>query len=237
MKNIVLIFAGGTGQRMNLASGLPKQFLLINDKPIIIHTLELFSKHKEIDGIVVVCLKEYIDDLYYSIEQYSVKKIISIVEGGDTGQKSIFNGLSFIRKYSKINPYVVIHDGVRPLVTYDEISKALSCAYLNGNAVSISKATETILYKEQYANILNREKCFHVKAPQIFKFKDIYDLHIKAQNDCLEFIDSASMVAHYGKKLYFTECSNNNIKLTTPKDFYMVQALMQAKKVESIFGV
>lgn len=237
LKNIALIFAGGTGQRMNLVSGMPKQFLLINDKPIIIHTLEIFSKHQEIDGIVVVCLKEYINDLHCSIKQYSIKKIISIVEGGNTGQKSIFNGLDSIKKYSKINPYIVIHDGVRPLITHDEISKGLSCAYLKGNAISISKATETILYNEQEASILNRDKCFHVKAPQIFQFQDIYNLHMMAQKDCFEFIDSASMASHYGKELYFVECSNNNIKLTTPKDFYMVQALMQAQTIESIFGV
>ncbi|MCR6585065.1 2-C-methyl-D-erythritol 4-phosphate cytidylyltransferase [Campylobacter insulaenigrae] len=237
MKTIALIFAGGTGQRMNISSGLPKQFLLIEDKPVIIHTLEIFSNHRDIDGIIVVCLREYIDELYHNLKKYSVKKVIEIVDGGSSGQKSIFNGLVVIKEKLQINPYVLIHDGVRPLITSEEISKSLLCAYANGNSVSYSKMTETVLYKTKNAEILNRDKCFHVKAPQIFKFNDIYDLHVKAQEECLEFIDSASMAFHYGLELYFTECSNNNIKLTTPKDFYMIQALMQAKKIESIFGV
>lgn len=237
MKTIALIFAGGTGQRMNIASGIPKQFLLIKDKPVIIHTLEIFSHHKEVDGIVVVCLKEYINDLYRNIEKYSIKKIIEITNGGLSGQHSIFNGLRLIRKKFKINPYVLIHDGVRPLVTSEEISQNLLCAYINGNSISCSKMTETVLHKTTNIEILDRDKCFHIKAPQIFRLNDIYDLHIKAQKEGLEFIDSASMAFHYGIKLYFTECSNSNIKLTTPKDFYMIEALMQAKKIESIFGV
>ncbi|EAL2285096.1 2-C-methyl-D-erythritol 4-phosphate cytidylyltransferase [Campylobacter coli] len=237
MNTIALIFAGGTGQRMNISSGLPKQFLLIEDKPVIIHTLEVFSNHKEIDGIVVVCLKDYIDELYQNIKKYSIKKIIEITNGGLSGQQSIFNGLTLIKKIVKTNPYVLIHDGVRPLVTNKEISQSLSCAYANGNSISCSKMIETVLYKAKNIEILNRDKCFHIKAPQIFKLNDIYDLHIKSQKEDLEFIDSASMAFHYGLELYFTECSNNNIKLTTPKDFYMIQALMQVKKVESIFGV
>ncbi|MFX3627517.1 IspD/TarI family cytidylyltransferase [Campylobacter sp. LH-2024] len=239
MKNIVLIFAGGMGQRMGSSGALPKQFLLINNKPIIIHTLELFSQLKEIDSIVVVCLKEYIKVLEKYIKEYAVEKVATIVSGGTTGQESIFNGLLTIKKieYCEDNN-IIIHDGVRPLVSSKEILRSINCANLNGNAINISPMTETVLIKkENQSEIVDRNICYHIKAPQIFKFKDIFDFHIRAKNDCREFIDSASMASYYGKKLFFVECSNDNIKLTTPKDFYLMQALIQAKSVEDIFGI
>lgn len=240
MRNIVLIFAGGVGQRMRFSdsSVTPKQFLLIDGKPVIIHTLEIFSKLSEVDYIVVVCLKEYIENLEKYIEKYSIKKIFKIIPGGASGQQSIFNGLLTIKTNCSSNDNIIIHDGVRPLVSSKEVLDCIKCANANGNAISISVMTETVLIKDNYqSDIIDRNRCFHIKAPQIFKFKDIFQFHNQALEEKKEFIDSASMAYYYGKKLFFVECSNDNIKLTTPKDFYLMQALIQAKTVENIFGI
>ncbi|WP_416825116.1 IspD/TarI family cytidylyltransferase, partial [Helicobacter ganmani] len=154
MKNIVVIFAGGTGQRMNHKSGIPKQFLTIGGIPVIIHTLKIFESHHKIDKILVVCLESYIPKLQAEISKYQISKIAEIIPGGVSGQESIFLGLQCAKKYSK-NPrdIVLIHDGVRPLITHEEITQNLACVEQHGNAISASKTYETIALKGEAGEI------------------------------------------------------------------------------------
>ena len=126
--NIAVIFAGGIGSRMR-RTGMPKQFLMLGDKPVLIRTIEVFSKNKDVDGIVVVCHKDYINYLGDLIKQFSIQKIIGVVNGGRTGQESIYNGLSFLVEKTKNenieNPLVLLHDGVRPFIRDELVSRCV----------------------------------------------------------------------------------------------------------------
>ena len=181
--NIALIFAGGIGKRMN-TTGIPKQFLKLYGKEIIVYTLEIFENNKNIDGIVISCLKEKIDDLKRTIEKNNLKKVVSIIPGGNTGQESIYNGLKEIEKRYSKDDIVLIHDGVRPLINNDTINDNINLVKEKGNAITTAPAIETIVRLENENNIIkdifNRSECFMARAPQSFILNDILDAHEKA---------------------------------------------------------
>ena len=235
--NIVVIFAGGTGQRMNSVS-LPKQFLKVHDKPIIVHTIEKFQNTSSIDKIVVVSIASYIDEVKRLKEVYNLTKIASIVEGGASGQLSIYNGLVEAKKISTSNDDIVlIHDGVRPLIDEETINENIECVKNNGNAITISKAIETVVVinDDVVENVLDRHFCNLARAPQSFYLKDILECHKKALNDSrTDFIDSAMLMKTYGHKLHTVLGPVNNIKITTPMDFFMFKAILDAKENEQI---
>ena len=236
--NIALIFAGGTGSRMNTKSR-PKQFLELHGKPIIIYTLEKFENHPLIDSIVVVCLKTWISFLNKLIKKYNLTKICSVIPGGETGQQSIYNGLCEVERLYDTDSVVLIHDGVRPLIDEETITNNINCVLENGNAITVSPAIETITIREnknEVGKIIDRSRCQMAKAPQSFLLKDILDCHRRAHKDnYTEAIDSASLFSHYGHKLYTVIGSNENIKITTPADFFMFRAFMDAKENSQIF--
>ena len=231
--NIAIIFAGGTGQRMNTKSK-PKQFLEMHGKPVIIYTLEHFQNHPAIDAIVIVCLRSWIPYCKDLIRQYGINKTVSIVPGGRTGQESIFLGLKEARKKYGDGAVVLIHDGVRPLINEKIITDCLSCLAKNGNAITVAPAIETIFVKKEdgtIGSIFKRSACEMAKAPQCFCLKDIYEAHLKAKADHKnDFIDSADLMQHYGYPLHSVEGPSENIKITTPVDFYVFRALIDAKE-------
>ena len=160
--NIGLIFAGGTGQRMNTKT-LPKQFLELHGKPIIIYTIEIFENHQNIDEIVVVCVEEWIEYLKRLLDKFHIKKVKAIVPGGSTGQLSIRNGIYKINDLYPNNSIVLIHDGVRPLISERLINNLLDTVKEKGNAITVSPAIETIIEKDESGTsvkrILNRNIC------------------------------------------------------------------------------
>lgn len=239
--NIAVIFAGGTGQRMNTASK-PKQFLELHGKPIIIYTLEYFQKHSQIDDIIVVCLSSWIDYCKDLLYKYHITKVLKVVPGGNSGQESIFNGLEAAHQISNDkNTVVLIHDGVRPLINEKLITDCIDMVKNEGNAVTVSPAIETILIKNSdgsIGNILKRSDCEMAKAPQCFYLNDIYKCHLKAQEEGkIDFIDSASLMQYYGYKLNAIEGPMENIKITTPSDFYIFRAIMDARENLQILGL
>ncbi len=238
--NIALIFAGGTGQRMN-SKTVPKQFLELHGKPILIYTIEQFEFHPQIDGVVVVCLKEWIERLRELINKFGLKKIKAVLPGGQTGQESIFNGVKWIFEHYPPETGVLVHDGVRPLIDSETISADIECLCKNGNAVTVTPAQETIAIdndEEIVGRILNRDRCKIARAPQCFPIKVLYEAHIKAKTENLNgFIDSASLMQHNGMKLYMVEGPVYNIKITTPSDFYVFRAIMDAMENSQIFGL
>lgn len=239
--NIALVFAGGTGQRMNTASK-PKQFLELHGKPIIIYTLEYFQKHSQIDGIVVVCLESWIDYCENLLKKYQIDKVLKIVPGGNSGQESIFNGLEAAHQISvNEQDIVLIHDGVRPLINEALITNCIASVKKHGNAITVSPAIETILLKTEdgdIGNILKRSECEMAKAPQCFYLNDIYSCHLKAKAAGKDdFIDSASLMQYYGYKLNAVEGPLENIKITTPADFYIFRAIMDARENLQILGL
>ena len=235
-----LIFAGGSGTRMNSKSR-PKQFLQFYGKELIIHTLENFQNHDEIDGIAVVCIEEWIPYLNKLLEKYGIDKVKAIVSGGVTGQESIFKGLKAIKTFDKDEKSIVlIHDGVRPFINEDVISSCIKTVKEKRSAITVVPATETIITSEdgKISTITDRSKCCLARAPQCFYLDDILDAHNKAIKDGnLNIIDSASLMKFYGHELYTVQGNADNIKITTPADFYTFKALYEVRENQQIFGL
>lgn len=231
--NIGLIFAGGTGSRMNVKT-TPKQFLTLHGKEIIIHTLEHFEECKQIDSIIVVCIEPWIEYLKELLMKYSIKKVKWIVEGGETGQDSIYNGVKTIYKECPHNSIVLVHDGVRPLIDTEVIENNIACVEKFGTAITVVPSIETVIMvneNECIEKIADRKQCMMAKAPQSFYLKELMDAHQKARKEGKhDFVDSASIMSYYGYKLKTVQGSYENIKITTPSDYYIFRALSEAKE-------
>ena len=239
--NIALIFAGGTGIRMNSVAQ-PKQFLQLYGKEIIIHTIENFEKHSDIDGIVVVCIEGWIPFLRTLLDKYKIEKVKWIIPGGETGQESIYRGLSSIKNNVPDDSVVLIHDGVRPLITQKLISDCIASVIAHGNAITVTPEIETVVSINsndgKIMSITDRSNCFHAKAPQCFRLIDILKAHESAQKDGhINMIDSASLMKHYGYELYTVQGDFENIKITTASDFYIFRALYEARENSQVFGL
>ena len=220
-----------------------EQFLELNGIPIIIRTIEHFENHPEIDRICVVCIESWIPQLQKLLRRYEMTKIMDVIPGGCTGQESIFNGLKAIEQHQLDGDktIVLIHDGVRPLINEEIITENIRCVKENGNAITTVPATETIAMIDDSAcitEIKNRSCCMIARAPQSFYLKDIIQAHHRAMEEGIaaDMIDSAMMMAHYGYRLYTVEGPQENIKVTTPSDFYVCQALLQAKENSQVWG-
>ena len=238
MSNISVIFAGGSGKRMNTVAR-PKQFLELNGKPIIIYTLELFDNHTQIDGIVVVCIESWIPFLQKMLKKFEINKVIGIVPGGETGQDSIYNGLVTAAKHFSDDSIVLIHDGVRPLIVEQTITDNIEMARQKGNCITCVPATETFVVKQDDGslNIPARDHSLIARAPQTFILADILEAHEKARRiNKHDFIDSCTMMSHYGHQMHTIIGPMENIKITTPTDFFIFRAMVQVHENQQIFG-
>lgn len=241
--NTAIIFAGGSGQRMN-TNGIPKQFLQVFGKPILIWTLEKFQDSKVIDDIILVILEDYLEEAKELIKRYHITKVVDVILGGSTGQESIYKGISRAKEiYSEDSKdsIVFIHDGVRPFITEELIESCLDSVVKNGSAIAVSPAIETIVQlsdNKQIQNVYDRSSCYHAKAPQCFYLDDLYSAHLKAiEENNYSFIDSASIMSHYGYNIYTVLTNSDNIKITTSKDYYFMKALIQAYENMQILGI
>lgn len=240
--NIALIFAGGSGTRMN-SRGTPKQFLEVNGAPIIIHTLEHFEHHPEIDAICVVCIEGWINRLHKYLKRFEIEKVIAVVPGGKDGQESIRNGLYCIRERCGVDDdtIVLIHDGVRPLINEQVITDNIASVKRFGSAVTVVPATETIVRiteEGKLSTVADRSHCRIARAPQSYYLKDILSAHAQALKDGIasQMVDSANLMTHYGHELAIVEGPVENIKVTTPTDFYTCRAYLQKKEDSQIWG-
>ena len=239
MTTNVLIFAGGVGNRMN-SLAKPKQFLQLYGKEIIIHTLENFQNNPNIDGIVVVCKDNWIDFLKKLLKKYDIDKVKWVVPGGDTGQLSIFNGLCELEKHVPKDSIVLVHDGVRPFITDKLISDCIESVEKDGSAITVVPAIETIVSLDgnEIQTITDRSKCYMAKAPQCFRLGELLDSHRKALKEGIKnMIDSASLMKYYGHSLHTVLGNYDNIKITTPTDFYTSRALYEVRENQQIFGL
>lgn len=233
--NHAVIFAGGTGTRMN-SRNLPKQFLKIYGKPVIIHTLEVFEKSDIIDNIVVVIVKGWEEYLKTLLEQYRIKKVRTVVSGGDTGQQSIYNGLKKLD-----SGVVIIHDGVRPFITSKLIEDNINLAKEKKIAITCVKAKETLVSVEnnKISCVLNRDISYMARAPQTFDIELLKSAHNKAiEESNYSFVDSCAIVKHYFPEfeLNVVECGSENIKITTQEDFYLAKAMFSLEEDEQLYG-
>ena len=237
--NIAVIFAGGSGRRMHTKSR-PKQFLEYQGKPIIIYTIELFDNHPMIDGIVVACVKEWIPFLEKMLKKFEINKVKRIVSGGETGQGSIYNGLVAAKEISQgKDDVVLIHDGVRPLITEQTITDNIEMVKSEGSCITCIPATETFIVTQPDGGleIPTRANSLIARAPQSFYLKDILDAHEQARNEGRhDFIDSCSMMHHYGHRLGKVIGPMENIKITTPTDYFVFKAMVEVHENQQIFG-
>lgn len=244
--NIAVIYAGGTGQRMNSKSR-PKQFLYVQGKPILIHTLEHFQIHPMIDVIVLVCLKDWIDYCEKILTKYGITKVKKIIPGGETRQESIFYGLKAAYEICQEKDCIVIqNDAVRPLINTELITKCIEQVKEKGSAITVARGTERIFKNSTNGEIesivLTPEKYRMARAPQCFYLTEIYDCYIKyksenKKNFASDSVDSIYLMQHYGYKLNVIEGPNENIKITTPLDFYIFKAILDFRENLQIVGL
>lgn len=237
--NIAVIFAGGSGQRMH-SKDMPKQFLEMHKKPIIIYTLEFFENNPEIDAIVISCIEEWMSYLQELLYKYRIEKVKKIVPGGETGQMSIYNGLKAAKEVSKGQKTIVlIHDGVRPFISDKVIYDNIASVKKYGSAITTSVVQETILVvndDESINYVPDRCNSRVAKAPQSFWLNDILEGHYKAQKEGkFNYIDSCTLMKHYGYQLFLVDGPKENIKITTPNDFFTMRALLDAKENMQIY--
>ena len=231
MKNIAVIFAGGTGERMG-ENKIPKQFLVVEDKPVLVYTLEHFQRHERIDGIVLVALRGWIDYCHEMIETWHLDKVLAVVPGGVSSQQSILRGLEAAREHCGEDVVTLIHDGVRPLIDGRTITRCIDGVKRYGSAITVSPQMETVLYgatADGPCQIIDRDKCQVARAPQCFYLRDILAAHHRALADHrLRFIDSASLMQYYGYTLHSVRGPMENIKITTALDFQVFCAIAAA---------
>lgn len=231
--NVAVVFAGGTGSRMNL-DNLPKQFLTYRDKPILIYTLERFQNHKEIDGIIIVMLSEWIEYTWELVRQYEISKVSAVVPGGETGLLSRFSGLLKAEELYSEDTVILMHDGVRPFIDKDTISKDIASVKEHGSAITVAPSVETVALKTEnglIGEILDRSLCQLAKAPQCFYLKDLLEAHREVlKSGKTDLIDTAFLMQSQGYPLFTVEGRPENIKITTPNDYYTFCALINSDK-------
>lgn len=239
--NIAIIFAGGSGVRMG--AGVPKQFLEINGKPVIIHTLQLFQYHREIDKIYVSIIAAYQDYMEELVEEYRLSKVAAVLPGGETAQDSIYNALKQAESENPADSVVLIHDGVRPFISRELISDNIRCVKEKGNAITCTPCYETILISRsgtEVEDVPARKHAFSAQAPQSFRLGEIIAAHdvVRARPEKYEnMVDACTIIRSQGITAHMVEGNRGNIKVTTPEDVYMFRALLQYKENEQAFGL
>lgn len=238
--NIALLIAGGSGARMN--QDIPKQFLNVNDRPVIVYTLEAFQKHSDVDAIAVVCIDGWETILSAYAKQFGITKLKHIIPGGECGQASIRNGVYELEKHYDKDDIVLIHDAIRPMVSQEIISDAIVKAQKYGSAIAAIPCAEAMLVVEdQDGDVITSQETFprdHLKrtqTPQAFPIGKICDVHRKAvEAGVLNSVASCTLMIEMGEKVHFSAGSEKNIKLTTTEDIDVFKALLQAKRSEWI---
>lgn len=231
--NIAIIIAGGNGQRMN--QEIPKQFININDKPIIIYTLEAFQKHPNIDEIGVVCIDGWHEILKAYARQYGITKIKWVASGGANGQTSIRNGVFEAEKRYNDNDILLIHDAIRPMVSQEIISDCIIQCERHGSAISVLPCNTAVLHKdseEDSATVVPRSELAMTQTPQGFPLKTLVSAHKEAlEKGITNSIASCTMMIELGRTVHFSIGSETNIKLTTQDDLKIFKALLRLNEM------
>ena len=232
--NIALIIAGGVGQRTN--QDIPKQFINVNDKPVIVYTLEAFQNHKDIDAIEVVCLDGWHDILSAYAKQFNITKLHKIVSGGENGQASIRNGVYSISESFSEDDIILVHDAIRPMISEEIITDCINTCKEYGSAITSIPCAEAMLYttdKVQSDKIISRDELLRTQTPQAFSVGRLKAAHEEAlKRGITNSVASCTLMIELGERIYFSKGSEKNIKLTTADDFEIFRALLTAKNAD-----
>lgn len=232
--NIALIIAGGSGNRMG--QDIPKQFMYVENAPIIIHTLQCFERHPDIALIAVVCLAGWETVLRSYANQYNITKLQYIFPGGNSGMESIHNGIYGLKEAGCADDdLVLIHDAVRPLLSQDIISSNIAICKAYGYAITGIKCREAILEsKDGFSSTTSipRDMLIRTQTPQTFRLKNIIDVHEEAaKNGIIQSVASCTLCAELGnREMHIVPGSEKNIKVTTVEDIEILKALMHTSK-------
>ena len=232
MANIGLIIAGGSGNRMH--QDIPKQFITVYERPVIVYTLEAFQNHPEIDAIAVVCIEGWEQVLWAYAKQFNISKLQYVVQGGKNGQDSIRNGVYELEKHFAADDVVLIHDAIRPMVSAEIISDCISKTKKYGNAITVIPCAEAMMQTEDGVVSVGsypRDNLKRTQTPQGFKIGNICDLHRRAlEAGITNSVASCTLMIEMGHQVYFSAGSEKNIKLTTVEDIDIFKALLKAKR-------
>ena len=223
---------GGSGNRMH--QDIPKQFITVNERPVIVYTLEVFEKHPEIDFIAVVCIEGWEQVLWAYAKQFNITKLKYVIPGGDNGQSSIRNGVFELEKHFDKDDLVLIHDAIRPMVSAEIISDNIRVALEKGNAITVIPCAEAMMLTDDGVvsnGSYPRDGLKRTQTPQAFKLGDICNLHRDAlKKNITNSVASCTLMIEMGKQVYFSAGSEKNIKLTTVEDIDIFKALLHAKR-------
>lgn len=236
MLNYAVIIAGGSGARMG--QSIPKQFINVYDKPVLIYTLESFQRHNSVDAIVVVCIEGWENVVEAYAKQFDIDKLLCIVSGGNTGQESIRNGVFALEGIAKDEDLIIIHDGIRPLVEPSVLSDVVAVATEWGNSVTSMPYNEQIfVIDEDDPSVTNqyipRETLRRVSTPQAYRFGLIDSAYHRAFSEGIGIEGSHytnTMMVELGETLHFAKGSDKNIKLTTKDDLELFKAYIKQEK-------
>ena len=228
MKNYVILLAGGSGKRMQ--SEIPKQFIEVKGKPIIVYTLEKFQNNSQIEGIAVVCVKDWAEHLKQLLEQYGLTKVRWVIEGGDTGHDSIRNGVFFLRDKLEPDDFIIVHDAVRSVLPRKAVDEVIRVAHENGNASSSIACHPPIVYTEDFRSGIkdvDREHVMLTASPQAYRYSLALECYKLAEKENKHgFTFTSSLLIHYGHRVYFAKGTTSNKKITKPEDLALFEALL-----------
>lgn len=229
MKNYVVLLAGGVGKRMG--ADIPKQFLEVEGKPIIVYTIEGFQRNEQIEKIVVVCVKDWVEHLKGLIAKYSLTKAEWIIEGGNTGHDSIRNGIFFLKNKINEDDFVIVHDAVRPVIPQKAIDEVIRVAHEKGNASSSIVCHPPIVCTDDFESgitDIDREHVMLTASPQAFQYSLALKCYQQAEDENLhDTTFTSSLLIHCGERVYFAKGTSSNIKITKKEDLALFAALLK----------
>lgn len=232
MANIGLVIAGGSGNRMH--QDIPKQFITVHERPVIVYTLEAFQNHPEIDAIAVVCIEGWEQVLWAYAKQFNITKLKYVVPGGKNGQDSIRNGVYELEKHFDKDDIVLIHDAIRPMVSAEIISDCINKTRKYGDAITVIPCAEAMMQTEDgmvSTGSYPRDNLKRTQTPQGFRLGKICDLHRRAlEAGITNSVASCTLMIEMGEQVHFSAGSEKNIKLTTVEDIDIFKALLKAKR-------
>ena len=239
---IAVVFAGGIGSRMKKV-GQPKQFQPVNGKPILVHTLEHFQQHSGVSAIYISCVASHLEDAWSLVRTYGIDKVRKIVAGGASAQESIYNGLrSASADGFSDEALVLVHDGVRPLINGQLITRNIETARECGCAITAIPCFETVARSVDFASTIEsvprRDEMHILQAPQTLPLGLARRLNARAAKDGLlgTFVDQAQLLSHYGEKLHLVSGFRGNVKLTTDLDLLQFELLVTSGHLATVIG-
>ncbi len=235
--NIALIIAGGRGERMN--QDIPKQFINVYDKPVIVYTLEAFQGHPDIDRIAVVCLEGWEQILRAYAKQFNITKLDVFAMNGSTGQESIKNGIMALKDVCHGDDIVLVHDAIRPMVSREIISDCIAKCKTHGSAISVIPCNEAILEcssdRASSGKTIPRDSLMRTQTPQAFTYSRILAAHEEAlKRGITNSVASCTLMIELGQVVHFSVGSEKNLKLTTVDDIEIFKALLKSEKSDWI---